>query len=299
MRLLDPVHELELQVDCRADPALRLFETTDDDVLGDLRRAFLVEAPRRLGAAGLDHHDGNVTVGKNAAGDDDLKGRLVAFLVGRVRDPLTVMMRESHRADRAVERNAGDHESRRRAVDRGDVVRVLEVGTQDRGDHLHLVAETLGERGSQRPVGEPAGQDGLLAGPALTAEERAGNLPGRVHPFLHVDGEGKEVDALAGLARDDGRQQRRVADLHHNRAVRERREPAGLERHDLAGRVDRAGDTNGACAIGLFHLGTRSLLSARATRRFPVVRVRSGGPGRWRLTTVDAPAQCAGVRLSA
>ena len=56
-----------------------------DDLFGDLRGAGLVVAPGLLGAAGLDHHDGDVAVVELAAGDDDLERRLVALLVGGVR----------------------------------------------------------------------------------------------------------------------------------------------------------------------------------------------------------------------
>ena len=81
-----------------------------------------------------------------------------------------------------------------------DVVRVIEVGAEDRGDDLHLVAEALGERRPQRAVGEPAGEDGGLAGTALTTEDAARDLPGGVHALLDVDRQREEVDALTGLA---------------------------------------------------------------------------------------------------
>jgi hypothetical protein len=161
-----------------------------------------------------------------------------------VRAPLTIDVRDAHGADGAVERDARHHERGRRTVDRRDVVRVLEVGSEDGGDHLHLVAEPLGERRPQRAVGEATGEDGLLARTALTTEERAGDLARGVHPLLDVDRQGEEVDALAGLAGDDGGQQRGVAQLHDDRAVGQLREPAGLQRHDEARVVDGAGNPN-------------------------------------------------------
>ena len=101
-----------------ADPLLRLFEALGDDLFGHLRRALLVELPGGLGATGLDHHDRDVAVVEHATGDDELERRLVALLERRVRDPLAVVVREAHRADRAVERDARDRERGRRAVDR-------------------------------------------------------------------------------------------------------------------------------------------------------------------------------------
>ena len=118
VRLDDLGAQLDLQLDRRRDPLLRLFEALGDDLFGDLRRALFVELPRGLGATGLDHHDRDVAVVELATGDDDLERRLVALLERRVRDPLAVVVREAHRADRAVERDARDRERGRRAVDR-------------------------------------------------------------------------------------------------------------------------------------------------------------------------------------
>ncbi len=192
-----------------------------DELLGHLRRALFVELPGALGATGLDHHDRDVAVVELTTGDDDLERRVVALLERGVRDPLTVVVREAHRADRAVERDARDRERRRRAVDRRDVVRVLEVGAEDGGDDLDLVAEAGRERRAQRPVGETTGEDRELAGAAFTTEERAGDLARGVHPLFDVDRQREEVDALTGLRGGDGRQQRGVADLDDDRAVGE------------------------------------------------------------------------------
>ena len=98
--------QLELQVDRRVDPLLGVLEALGDDLFGDLRRAVVVEVPRHLGAAGLDHHDRDVAVVEVTAGDDDLERRLVTLLERRVRDPLALEVREAHRADRPVERDA-------------------------------------------------------------------------------------------------------------------------------------------------------------------------------------------------
>ena len=63
-------------------------------------------------------------------------------------------------------------------------------------DDVDLVAEAVGEARAQRTVDEAAGEDGLVAGLALTAEERAGDLARGVHALFDVDGEGEEVDAV-------------------------------------------------------------------------------------------------------
>ena len=193
-------------------------------------------------------------------GDDDLERRLVTFLVGRVRDPLAVVVREPHRADRAVERDARDGERGRRAVDRRDVVRVLQVDTEDGRDDLHLVAEVGRERRAQRPVGEARGEDRVLARATFAAEERAGDLARGVRALLDVDGEREEVDALAGLRRAHGGEHRGVADAHDDRAVGEFGEAAGFEGHLEAGGVDGTADADDGLSRRIAH-GREPLLS--------------------------------------
>ena len=244
VHLLVLLTQLDLELDRSLDPLLRCFEALRDHFFGDLRRAVFVEFPRVLGAAGLDHHDRDVAVVELAAGDDDLERRLLALLEGRVRDPLAVEVRKPHRADRTVERNPRHRERGRRAVDRRDVVRVLEVDAEDGRDDLHLVAEVAGERRAQRPVCEPAGQDRLLARPAFTPEERAGDLARGVHALFDVDGQREEVDAFTRLGSTYGRQQRDAADFDGDRTVGERSELAGFECHLEAGSVDRTRDAD-------------------------------------------------------
>src|SRR5262249_51454296 len=88
-------------------------------------------------------------------------------------------------------------------------------------DHLDLVAQALHEAGPQRAVDQPAGEDRVLAGPALAAEERAGDAARGVHPLLDVDREREEVELALGLpARRRGGQHHRVAELAACRASR-------------------------------------------------------------------------------
>ena len=82
--------QLALQVDALPDPGLRRLQALGDDLLGHLGRAGLVQLPGGLGAAGLDHHDGDVAVVELATGDDELEGRRVALLVGRMGTPLAL-----------------------------------------------------------------------------------------------------------------------------------------------------------------------------------------------------------------
>ena len=241
--------ELELQLDRLLDPGLRLLETIGDGLLGDERRAVLVVVPGPLGAAGLDHHDGDVAVVEDPAGHDELERGEVALLPRRVRGPLALGgERHADSADGALERDAAEHQRRAGGVDGEHVVRVLHVGTEDGGDDLGLVAVAVGERRAQRAVGEPAGEDGLVGGTALPAEERAGDLPGRVHPLLDVDGEGEEVDPLPhALVGVGGDQHDGFADAGGHGTLRLLRKLAGLKGEVLFGAAYRAADGDGVC----------------------------------------------------
>ena len=274
------VAQLLLQLDRGRDPLLRLFEALGDELFGHLRGALFVELPRALGATGFDHHDRDVAVVELTAGHDDLERGVVTLLERGVRDPLTVVVREAHRTDRTVERDARDGQRGRRAVDRRDVVRVLEVDTEDGGDDLDLVAEVGRERRAQRPVGEPTGEDRELAGATFTPEERTGDLARGVRPLFDVDRQREEVDALTGLRRGDGRQQRGAADLDDDCAGGKGCELAGLERHLETGGVDRTGNRN--CVT---HATVPLCLGER--HRFPVVSVRAISDVRSRALATD------------
>ena len=246
-------HQLALEDDGLADPRLGGLQAVGQHLLGHLRGALLVVLEGTLGAAGLHHHDGDlgvVVVTQGPSGHHQLEGRLLALLEGRVRDPLPVeVVGHPDRPDGAVEGDAREQQGGRGGVDGQDVVRVDLVGAEDGAHHVDLVPEPLGERGPQRAVDQPAGQDGLVGGLALPAEERAGDLPGGVGPLLDVDGEREEVGALPDRAGGGGRrQQDGVADAADHRPVGQLGQLPGFE---------------GECAVG---------------------PTRSGPRRRWRLT---------------
>ncbi len=200
------------------------LEAVGQDLLGDPGGARLVVLPRVLGAAGLDHHDGDLGPGllrQGPPGHDELEARGVTFLVGGVRDPRP-LGRPCHadRADGAVEGDPRQHQRGRGRVDGEDVVGVDLVGRQDRPHHVDLVAEPLGERRPQGTVDQSVGQDGLVGGPSFPAEERPGDLAGRVHPLLDVHGQGEEVGPLPHASRrGGGDEDHGVADAAQDGAV--------------------------------------------------------------------------------
>ena len=203
--------------------------------------------PAARGARGLDHHDRHVAVGTDATGHHHLERGLVAVGVGGMRDPLAVGgVGDPHSADRATERDARDSQRGRGGVERQNVVGVLLVGAQHETHDVDLIAEPVREGGPQRAVDQPAGQGGLLAGPALPAEEGAGDLAGGEHPLLDVDGQREEVGSLpCARGRRGGDEHFGPAEPGEHGAPRKRGQPAGLHGHCLViGPADDTGDTD-------------------------------------------------------
>ena len=107
-----------------ADGRLGGLQPAGHDLLGRLRRAAGDQRDRVLGRLGLDHHDRDVAVGQDPAGDDHVEGGPLELLVGREGDPGAVDVRHPGGPDRAGERQAGQLGGQRRGVDGDHVVRV-------------------------------------------------------------------------------------------------------------------------------------------------------------------------------
>ena len=207
------VAQLELQLDELLDLLLAEQQGLDDDFLADLE------------AAGFDHQDRI-----RSACDHHVQGAGGDLFAGRVDDVLPVHLTDAHGADRAFERHARDCQRGGGAVERHDVGLVDLVGGVDVADDLHIVAEALREQRAQRPVDEAAAEDLALAGTALTAEEAARDLPGGELLLLVVDGQRKEVDALAGRVGGNRCREHRAAFVgHEDGAIGLLGHSAGLE----------------------------------------------------------------------
>src|SRR5437870_3027944 len=91
---------------------------------------------------------------------------------------------------------------------------------------------------TDRTVGEPRGEDGLLAGPSFAAHERAGDLAGGVQLLFVIAREREEVDPLPRLLRHHGRAQHDgVALPDDHSAVGLLGHPPGLHRKSPSGDV--------------------------------------------------------------
>ena len=237
-------YELLLEFDGLADELLGELQASSQDGLVDHRGAGFVDVASGFGTASLDHHHRDVAVVQQAAGHDHLEGRLATFLVGGMRNPLAGRCPgNAHRTDRAVERDAGQHQGCRGAVQGQYVVGVLHVGTNDGAHDVDLVAEAVREHRPQWAIDEATGQNRRFRCPAFTTEERAGNLAGGVHPLLDVDRKWEEVRTRSGgLRSGGGHQDRGTADLGQDGSAGETGHTARLERHCLIGPAECAGN---------------------------------------------------------
>ena len=180
------------------DERLGRLQPLGDDALGGRGGAGGDEFDDVIGGLSLDHHDRDVTVLDDTAGDDHVEHRILELLDGRERHPLVLDQRHPHATDRTGERQAGDLGGGRCGVDGQHVVQIVGIEAQDRHDDLDLVAQAGDERRAQRPVDQTAGEDGVGGRPALAAEERAGDPARGIHPLFHVDGEREEVEVFFG-----------------------------------------------------------------------------------------------------
>ncbi len=170
----------------------------------------------QLFAKAFDHDDSLVR-----AGDDQVQIALLEFIHGRKGNELAIDTGDPHRPDGTLEGRLGQQQRGRRADDRRHIWVILPVGRDRAGLDLHLVAIPLREEWTDRPVNQPGGEDFLGGRPALALDETAGEFAGGIGFFSVIDGQWKEIEALATRG-GHGRDQRHgVANPHDH-------SPAGL-----------------------------------------------------------------------
>ena len=154
------------------------------------------------------------------ARDDEVERRGRELGLRRIQHVLAVDVTDARGADRTVERNARQHERRRRADHRRNVGIDFRIDRQHGRDDLHLVVEAFREERPDRPVDEARGQRFLLGRTTFAAEEAAGDLAGRERLLLVVDRQRKEVLACLGLlARNCGHEHDGVVEARHDGAA--------------------------------------------------------------------------------
>ena len=180
------------------DERLGRLQPLGDDALGGRGGAAGDQFDDVVGGLGLDHHDRDIPVADDSAGDNHVEHRALELLNGRERHPLVLNERHPHGTDRTGERQARNLGGGRRGVDRQHVVQIVGIEAQDRDHDLDLVAQAGDKRRAQRPVNQAAGEDGVRGRPSLAAEERAGDAARGIHPLFDVDGQREEVEVLFG-----------------------------------------------------------------------------------------------------
>ena len=173
-----------------------------------------------LVGAGLDH--GDQLIGRGHG-----NGHLgfLALLRGGIDNILAVHIPYGNAGDRALPRDIGDGQGRGGSHHGGNLRRAVRIHRHDGAHHGYIVSHILGEQGADRPVDDPGGQNGLIAGTALPFQEGAGNFAHGVQLFLKVHGQREKVDAVPGLGGSGHRH------VHHGVAVA-----------DKAGAVGQLGD---------------------------------------------------------
>ena len=151
------------------------------------------------------------------------------LLVGVDEDVAVLALADAHGADRHGERDVRDTASAALARVHGEhVVGVLVVDRHGDRHQLGLAVPALGEERAERTVDHARGERGLLSGPALATEERAGDLARGVHALLDVDGEREEIH-VALVAGCCGAEHHGVAGLDDDGSAGLLGELAGLE----------------------------------------------------------------------
>ena len=185
----------------RGDFALRLADflcqlADDGTNLLDLAMAELDRVDhfffRRFLRARLDHHNAF-----GGADDHDVQLRGTHLVVRRVHDVLSIHQSNAHCANRTIERNIGDGQRRRSAVNAADIGIILRVCREHHRNDLGLAAEALGEQRADGAIDLAASEDFFFARPAFTLDESPGETSAGVGVFAVVHGQREKVDSLS------------------------------------------------------------------------------------------------------
>ncbi len=201
------------------------------DLVGEDHRLF----ERVLGAflrLALDHDDL-----VRQTGVHELERALFHFLDRRVRDELAVDAADADGADRALERQVGEHKRGGRAEHGEHVALVHAVGGEQQAADLDFIEEAFREERADRAVRHAADQDLFVAGTAFALDVAAGELAGRGILLAVVDLQREEVLAFLRLAGAGGGEDDGVALTDRAGAVGEVSELAGSQR-EVAARSD-------------------------------------------------------------
>ena len=178
-----------------------------------------------LVGTGLDHDDLFL-----AGGQRQGEVAVLALLLRGVQHDLAVHQTDKHAGDGAVPRNVRHGNGQRGTVHAGDFGRAVGVKAHDSHRDADIVAHILGEQRADRTIDHAGGEDGMLAGAALTAHEAAGDAACGVELLLKLNAQGEEINAVTRLvAHRDIAQHAGLAVADHRAAVGQTAHFAGLD----------------------------------------------------------------------
>ena len=166
--------------------------------VGELERLDELRFRNLLGGA-FDHDDVVFRADVN-----QIEIAFVALLVRRIGDELAIHATDAHRADRSGERNVGNGERGRGAVDRENVGIVLAIRAEQHRDDLRVVKITGGKERPQRPIRHARSERLLFGGTAFAFEIAAGKFSDGRRFFAIIDRERKPILAFLDFGGGDG-----------------------------------------------------------------------------------------------
>ena len=216
LRPIDLLEQLVLRRHELLDATLGNRECLGDVLLGHLE------------CATLDHDDRLVV-----PGDDEIHVAELELLEGGIQHPVSLESADTDARQRARKRDLRRVQRKRCRDDREHVGVILLIRGDDEDVDLHFVLEPLGEHGTDRTVDDSRRQYFAVARPALTFDEAAGDLAGRVRLLAVFDEERKEWERTLRLAHGYCGEHHRVAELHQGGPCRLLRHAARFD-HELA-----------------------------------------------------------------
>ena len=209
------VSKLLLCLHQRLQEGLSRFQALSNDFLAGLGRASLNQIPAAFGSFCFHHHDGDIfgTVGgfHHTTGYHDVEYGFRKLTVLGERYPLVTNESQTNRSNRTAEGQTGNLSRSTRGIDSQSVIELIRSNRENSNDYLHLVAQTIHERRTQRPVDEATDQDCFGGGTAFTTKERTRDFACCIGAFFHVYRQREKVETFTRVLAGTGcREQHRV-----------------------------------------------------------------------------------------
>ena len=192
-----------------------------------------------LVTAAFDHHDA-----VEGTRHDDVHAAGFVLRQRGVDDVSAVLIApDANRGDVLGERNVGNGEGRAGRAHGQNVGVEFAIDREHRRHDHDVVAEAVFEERTDRAVDLAGAQRAVLGRTAFALDVTARDLARSVHLFFEFTGQGKEIDARAGLLRggDGGKDNVRIAISDENAAIGLLSKLAGLDDQGATPDLERDG----------------------------------------------------------